>query len=191
MAERAQESSAARIRPAGRAEHGMVSHAQRRRDLHAGQVGVSVVCGLGPGLPHALPVTGGFRFRQGAASAHAAQSLFPPQRADSRLRVELQRRESPGARLGHALPLQNGADAGPGGPSFPGTVLSGVDAELQLVGEPEGPLPGATSSPGAFWDWTTSAYSTGARSFLRADRWSRRTGRPGWRSTASACWRWP
>ena len=35
-----------------RAEHGMVPHAQRRRDLHAGQVGVPVVRGLGPGLPH-------------------------------------------------------------------------------------------------------------------------------------------
>jgi hypothetical protein len=51
------------------------------------------------------PVAGGFRFRQGAAAADAAQSLCPPQRADSRLRVELQRRESPGARLGHALYL--------------------------------------------------------------------------------------
>ena len=83
--------------------------------------------------------TGGFRFRQGAAAADAAQSLFPPQRADSRLRVELQRRESPGARLGHALAVQIRADAGPGGPSFPGTIVSGVDAELQLVGEPQGP----------------------------------------------------
>ena len=50
------------------------------------------------------------------------------------------------------------------------------------------PVRDATCSPGAFWDWTTSAYSTGARSFRRADRWSRRTGQPGWRSTASA-WR--
>ncbi len=35
-----------------RAEHGMVPHAQRRRDLHARQVGVPVVRGVGPGLPH-------------------------------------------------------------------------------------------------------------------------------------------
>ena len=191
MAARAQESSAARIRPARRAEHGMVPHAQRRRDLDAGQVGVSVVCGLGPGLPHDLPVAGGFRFRQGAAAADAAQPLLPPQRADSRLRVELQRRESPGARLGHALAVQVREAAGPGGPAVPGTIVSGIDAELQLVGEPEGSCRGATSSPAAFWDWTTSASSTGARSCRRADRWSRRTGRPGWRSTASACWKWP
>ena len=99
----AQESSAARIRPPRHAQHGMVPHAQRRRDLHAGQVGVSVVRGLGPGLSYDRPVAGGFRFRQGAAAADAAQSLFPSQRADSGLRVELQRRQSAGARLGHAL----------------------------------------------------------------------------------------
>ena len=116
----------------------MVSHAERRRDLHAGQVGVSLVCGLGPGVSHDCAVAGGFRFRQGPAPADAAQSLCPPQWADSRLRVELQRCESAGARLGHALPLQDGADPRPGGPSFPGTIVSGVDAEFQLVGQSEG-----------------------------------------------------
>ncbi len=55
VAARAQESSAARIRPPRRAQHRVVPHAQRRRDLHAGQVGVSLVCGLGPGLPYGLP----------------------------------------------------------------------------------------------------------------------------------------
>ena len=52
VAERAQEPPAARIRPAGRAEHRVVPHAQRRHHLDAGQVGVPVVRGLGPGLPH-------------------------------------------------------------------------------------------------------------------------------------------
>ena len=60
VAARAQEPSAARIRPPRRAQHRVVPHAQRRRDLHAGQVGVSVVCGLGPGLPYDRPVAGGF-----------------------------------------------------------------------------------------------------------------------------------
>ena len=32
-----------------------------------------------------------------------------------------------------------GADPRPGGPAFPGTIVSGVDAELQLVGQPQGP----------------------------------------------------
>ncbi len=48
------------------------------------------------------------------------ESLCPPQRADPRLRVELRRRESAGARLGHALPLQesSGRSAGRTGASW-------------------------------------------------------------------------
>ncbi len=46
----------------------------------------------------------------------------------------------PGARLGHALSLQDGADARPRRPALPGAVVPGADAELQLVGEPEGPV---------------------------------------------------
>jgi hypothetical protein len=38
---------------AARAQLGVAAPQQRRRDLDAGQVGVSLVCGLGPGLPHA------------------------------------------------------------------------------------------------------------------------------------------
>ena len=45
------------------------------------------------------PGAGGFRFRQGAAAADAAQPVLPSERADSGLRVELQRRESAGACL--------------------------------------------------------------------------------------------
>ena len=54
VAARAQEPSAARVRPPRRAQHRVVPHAQCRRDLDAGQVGVSVVCGLGSGLPYDL-----------------------------------------------------------------------------------------------------------------------------------------
>ena len=99
LAARAQESSAARVRPPRRAQHRVVPHAQRRRHLDAGQVGVPVVRGLGPGLPHGRAGAGGFRFRQGAAAADAAQPVLPPERADSGLRVELQRREPAGACL--------------------------------------------------------------------------------------------
>ena len=47
-----QQPSAARVRAARRAEHRVVPHAQRRHHLDAGQVGVPVVRGLGPGVPH-------------------------------------------------------------------------------------------------------------------------------------------
>ena len=81
---------------------------------------------------------GGFRFRQGAAAADAAQPVLPSERADPGLRVELQRRQSAGARLGHALAVQVREAAGPGGPAVPGALVPGLDAELQLVGEPQG-----------------------------------------------------
>ena len=43
---------------------------------------------------------------------------FHPERADPRLRVELQRREPAGARVGHAVPLQDGARPRPRRPAF-------------------------------------------------------------------------
>jgi hypothetical protein len=115
-------------------------------------------------------------------------SLCPPQRANSRLRVELQRRESAGA-PGLRCSSTKRADPRPGGPAVPGAVVSGVDAE-PTGGSAVRTPPGATCSPGDFSVWTTSAYSTAAPS-PRAARWSRRTGRRGWRSTARTCWRSP
>src|SRR4029077_4492387 len=82
MASAAQESSAHGIHAAWHPEHRVVSHAERRRDLHAGQVGISLVCGLGSGIPYDFTVAGGFRFRQGPTPAAAAQPLYPPQWAD-------------------------------------------------------------------------------------------------------------
>ena len=120
-------------------EHRVVPHAERRHHLHARQVGVPVVRGLGPRLPHHLPVARGLRLRQGAAPPDAPEPLQPPQRADARLRVELQRREPPGARLGDAVPLQVREEPGPRGRPVPGALVPGPDAQLQLVGEPEGP----------------------------------------------------
>ena len=48
------------VRATGYAQHGMVPHVKQRRDLHARQVGVSVVCVLGSGVPYGLPGAGGF-----------------------------------------------------------------------------------------------------------------------------------
>ena len=67
--------------------------------------------------------------------------LPAPQRPDARLRVELQRREPPGPRLGDALPAPH--RAGPArrdGPRFPQGGVQQAAAELHLVGEPQGPL---------------------------------------------------
>ena len=78
-------------------------------------------------------------------------------------------------------------DARPGGPRLPGAVVPGADAELQLVGEPQGPGRAATSSPAASSGSTTSASSIAARRCRPAARSSRPTAPRGWRSTARTC----
>ena len=65
--------------------------------------------------------------------------VLPSQRPDSRLRVELQRRESAGACLGDTLPIPNRDRVRACRPALPGALVPGTDAELQLVGQPQGP----------------------------------------------------
>ena len=54
-----------------RPELGVVPHAERGHHLDARQVGVPLVRGLGPGLPHAPALDRGPRLRQGADGADA------------------------------------------------------------------------------------------------------------------------
>ncbi len=123
-----------------RAELRLVPHVQRRRHLDARQVGVPLVRRLGPRVPHGRPRARRLRLRQGAAPPDAPQPLLPPERPDPGLRVELRRREPARPRLGDALPLQVREEPRPGGPHVPRARLPGAAAELQLVGEPEGPV---------------------------------------------------
>ena len=119
----------------------MVPHAERGHHLDARQVGVPLVRGLGPGLPHAAALDRGPRLRQAADGADAPRRLPAPQRPDARLRVELQRREPAGPRLCDALPAPH--RAGPArrdGRRFPQVGVQQAPAELHLVGEPQGPL---------------------------------------------------
>ena len=88
-----------------RPEPRLVPHVEQRHYLYARQVGVSVVCGMGSRLSHACALNGRFRLRKGADAVDVAHALFAPQRAASRLRVELQRRESSGTCLGNIVPF--------------------------------------------------------------------------------------
>ena len=96
---------------AGGAQQRVGPHVQRRHHLDAGQVGVPVVRRVGPGLPHDPAGHGRSRLRQAAARPDAAQRLPASERPAARLRVELRRRQSAGARLGDdaALPVRQGA----------------------------------------------------------------------------------
>ena len=138
---------------AGRAQRPVVPHGRRRHHLDAGQVGVPVVRGLGPGLPLRAAVAGRRRLRQGAGRAAAAHALPAPQRADPGLRVELLRRQPARDGVGGAVRLPaRGRDPRRGRPRVPRARLPAAADELHLVGQPQGPrraqpLPGRLPRP--------------------------------------------
>ncbi len=98
-----------------------------------------VVRVLGPGVPLPAAGAGGLRLRQRATHPAAARVVHAPQRAASRLRVGLRRRQSAGARLGGVAGVQDREEAPrQGRPRLPGARLPQAAVELHLVGQPQG-----------------------------------------------------
>src|SRR4051794_7610630 len=99
-------------------------------------MGISLVCRLGPGIPYNR--VGGRRYRFGKTAARSAASADIPasDRADPGLRMELQRREPPGAGMGGDIYIPHRA-----GPAwcwrhrFPEADLLAPDSEFRLVGQ--------------------------------------------------------
>src|SRR5215469_5313208 len=124
-----------------RASCGMVPHGESTRHLDARQVGVSLVCRLGPGVPHDRALLSGYRFCKRPTRPDAADILPASNGANPGLRVEFQRRQSTGACMGFDLPVPDRA----GLTRYkrfkvPRKILCQTDVEFQLVGESEGPL---------------------------------------------------
>src|SRR5262245_15602152 len=94
-------------RPTPGPQRRLASSVQRGHHLHAGQVGVSLVRGLGPGLPLCPARPDRSRVRQGPARAVPARVVHAPQRSDPRLRVGARRRQSARARVGRPPRLQD------------------------------------------------------------------------------------
>src|SRR5215469_1282840 len=101
-------------------------------------MGVSLVRRMGSSLSYVGAFAGGLRFCQRTASADVAESVRPSKWTDSRVRMEFWGRQSACSCLGHIVPVLDGATTGQSGPALPGTVLSGIDVEFQLVGQPQG-----------------------------------------------------
>ena len=162
-------------------EPALVPHVQRRRHLDAGQVGVSLVRGLGSRLPRRVPGVRRPGLRPRPARADAARSLSAPERAAAGLRVELRRRQPARPRLGGLvqLPAQS-REHGRRRHSVPQADLPHAGLQLHLVAQPEGSRRAATCSRAAFSASTTSASSIAARPCPRADTSSRPTAPPGW-----------
>src|SRR5579872_1558934 len=75
-------------------------------------MGISLVCGMGPGVPDHFHGIGGPLFRQTPAHADHAGMVYETRRPDTGLRMELQRREPARAGLGRhgSLPAGERAD---------------------------------------------------------------------------------
>jgi len=82
-----------------------------RHHVHAGQVGVSLVCLLGSGLPLYPAHVSGSRLRKAPAGAARPRVVHAPQRPAAGLRMEFQRRQSAGACLGDLPSLQDRREA--------------------------------------------------------------------------------
>ena len=140
LARRAREPPAARRRRIRAAQPRLVPHGQRRRDLDAGHVGVPVVRLLGPGVPHRRPEHGRRRLRQGPARPDAARAVPPPERPAAGVRVELQRRQPSGARVGDTARLRDRArTARRGRHRLAEERLPEAARQLHVVGQSEGP----------------------------------------------------
>ena len=164
-------------------------HVQRGRHLDAGQVGVPVVRGLGPGLPRDPAGAGRPGLRQGAAPADAARAVPAPERADARptsgTSATSTRRSTPGP----LRVLQHRAAAA----AARATAGSWRDVFHKLLlnftwwVNRKDTRRARTSSRAASSGSTTSASSTAARRCRPAARSSRRTATAGWRCTARTC----
>ena len=80
MARRARQRSVQGQSQAGAAQRPMAPHVQRRRHLHARQMGISLVRRLGPRFPRPRADAGRSRLRQATTEADAARTLHAPQR---------------------------------------------------------------------------------------------------------------
>src|SRR5215469_5653785 len=118
----------------------MVSHGESTRHLDARQVGVPLVCRLGPGVPYSRALFSGYGFCERTTRPDAADILPASYRANPSLRVEFQRCQSASACMGFDLPVPY--RAGPARYSrykVPRKILRQADVEFQLVGESERP----------------------------------------------------
>src|SRR3989449_6960206 len=112
---------------------------QRGRHLDAGQVGVPMVRGVGPRVPHDSARTDRPRLRQDTARPVLARVVHASERPDPGVRVGVRGREPAGPRVGGAQGVPDRAAApGPGGPGVSGAGVPQAAPELHVVGEPEG-----------------------------------------------------
>ena len=134
---------------------------------------------------HTLAVAGRLRLRQGAAPADAAQPLPHPNGQIPAYEWNFSDVNPPVHAWATLFLYKVERGLGREDIKFLERSFRGF-AQFQLVGQPQGPA-GRNVFAADSWASTTSASSTAARRFRPAARSNRRTGRPGWPSTARTC----
>ena len=122
------------------AQRSLAPHVQRRHHLDAGQMGVSLVCGMGPGVSRSCPDAGGCGLRQAAVGADAAEN-YCTRTARSRhtngTSATSIRPCMPGPRSSPTAWIRSGTE---GRHRLAQGCFPETAAELHLVGQSQGPL---------------------------------------------------
>ena len=135
LARRRPDAACAARLAARRPQHPVAPLRCLRHHVHAGQVGVPVVRGVGPGLPLRGSGPRGSRFRQVPAHPAVPRVVPASERSPPRLRMGLRRRQPARAGLGRAGGLRHRRRAGHR-LSQPG--LRQAHGQLHVVGQPRG-----------------------------------------------------
>src|SRR5215471_21163467 len=98
-------------------------------------MGISVVCRVGPRLPHDPVLENRSALCKEAARPLSARMVYAPERADPCLRIRVWRRKSTGACLGGMAHLQNDRAAWAAGYRLSRKRIPKIAAELHLVGK--------------------------------------------------------
>src|SRR3954454_16342172 len=107
MAERRSAAAHAAAGTAAGTQFRLAASEQRRHHRDAGQVGIPMVRGLGPGLSRRLPGADRSEFREEPAAAAARVLLYAPDWPMSRLGMGIRRLHPAGTCLGCVARLRN------------------------------------------------------------------------------------
>ena len=123
--------------PGGCAKHGVVPHAQCRRDLDAGQVGIPVVCGLGMAFHTVALSMVDFDFAKEQLLLLLRNLYFHPNGQIPAYEWNFSDVNPPVHAWATLWLFKYERTLGRTDFPFPRTVISRIDAQLQLVGEPQ------------------------------------------------------
>ena len=155
--------------PQDGAQRRLAAPLQPRRHLHARQMGVPLVRGLGPRVPHGPVRADRPGVRQAAARPVSARVVHAPQRPDPGIRVRLRRRESARPCVGRVARPTRSPARGAAATASSSRASSRSCSSTSRGGSTARTPRARTSSPEDSSGSTTSASSTARASCRRAD----------------------